>query len=183
MARLSSIARQPEEIRKLISDLRKNGRTIDEIMEKLSELCVDISRTALGRHIKDKVDAVGEKIRLGREIAIGVASVVGEDPENKTLLMNIELLQGLITELLLAGKLDAKEIAHLATSLQRAASAQALDAARVLKLKQAFAIEAAKKVESVGKARGLTAETVEEIKAAILGIPKAAEPPLIEHQP
>ena len=40
----------------------------------------------------------------------------------------------------------------------------------MLKLKDEFAKEAAAKVETVGKARGMSADTVEAIKHAVLGV-------------
>ena len=58
MARPSTIQRLPTEVRELIAELREEGRTIDEVLEKLRELRLDVSRSALGRHVK-QLDAIG----------------------------------------------------------------------------------------------------------------------------
>jgi len=67
MARPSSIERLPAELRELIGHLRERGRTIDEILAKLAELDVDVSRSALGRHVQH-LDAAGD-VGLARELA------------------------------------------------------------------------------------------------------------------
>lgn len=62
MPRPSSISRLPAEIRDKIGALRAEGRTIDEIVAKLEELNVDVSRSALGRHCK-RLESVQANIR------------------------------------------------------------------------------------------------------------------------
>ena len=52
MPRRSTIKRLPKAIQERIGELREAGRTIDEILAKLAELDVEVSRSALGRHVK-----------------------------------------------------------------------------------------------------------------------------------
>ena len=68
MARNSSIDRLPAAIREKIGQLRQAGKTIDEILEKLKELDVDVSRSALGRHCK-QLEEVSKSIRQSRIVA------------------------------------------------------------------------------------------------------------------
>jgi DNA-binding transcriptional ArsR family regulator len=69
MAHMSTIRRLPAELREMIARLRQNGLTIDEIMAKLHELDVGVSRSALGRHIKLLDEATGGDLGMAREIA------------------------------------------------------------------------------------------------------------------
>lgn len=58
----------------------------------------------------------------------------------------------------------------LARSLQSLATAQKTDTDRLLKVRVEAAKDAAKAAETVGKAKGLTKETMDAIKHAVLGI-------------
>ena len=174
----SSIDKLPPEIRELIGRLRENGATIDQIKAKLDELDADVSRSALGRHIKGLAE-VGEQLRRSREIATALVSRFGEEPDNRVGRLNIELMHGIVMDMLTgmeaggeAGVVafDAEETMFLARSLQSLASAQKIDTDRLLKVRVEVAKEAAKAVETVGKAKGLTKETMDAIKHAVLGI-------------
>lgn len=68
MGRHSSIRRLPPEIREIISDLRASGRTVDGILDKARELQVNVTRTALGHHVK-QLDAISAELRRSRMVA------------------------------------------------------------------------------------------------------------------
>lgn len=174
----STIDKLPTEVRELIGRLREGGCTIDAILAKLTELDVEVSRSALGRHIKG-LSEVGEQLRRSREIATALVSRFGEDADNRVGRLNIELMHGILMDMLTGmdgdGKaapvtFDAEETMFLARSLQSLASAQKIDTDRLLKVRTETAKEAAKAVETVGKAKGLTKETMDAIKHAVLGI-------------
>ena len=57
MARPSTVDRLPIEARLAIKQLRAAGGTLDEIMAKLGEIGVTVSRSALGRHVKKMGDS------------------------------------------------------------------------------------------------------------------------------
>ena len=63
----SSIDKLPVEVRELIGRLREQGATIDDILAKLGELDVEVSRSALGRHVKGLAE-VGEQGRHARSV-------------------------------------------------------------------------------------------------------------------
>lgn len=177
----SSIDKLPTEVRELIGHLREQGVTIDDILAKLHELGADVSRSALGRHIKGLAE-VGEQLRRSREIAVALVSRFGEDPDNRVARLNIELMHGLVMQAITATAegqdgepggpvtFGPEDTMFLARSLQSLASAQKIDTDRLLKVRVEVAKEAAKAVETVGKAKGLTKETMDAIKHAVLGI-------------
>ena len=65
----SSIDRLPEEIRAAIGKLRTQGRSIDEILAHLGTMDVEVSRSALGRHVK-RLATLQERMRSSREMAL-----------------------------------------------------------------------------------------------------------------
>lgn len=174
MARPSTIDRLPASVRELIGSLRSRGHTIDEILAKLEELDVDVSRSALGRHTQ-QLDAIGEQIRRSRQVGEALIERLGDAPESRQARINIELMHSLIMDLL-AGeggepvKLTPESSMLLATSLSRLASAHKQDVDRELKLRERVASAAADKVEEVARSAGLSGATVDQFRRAILGV-------------
>lgn len=181
MSRPSTIDQLPPECRELIGRLREQGCTLDTILTKLEELDADVSRSALGRHVQ-KIDKIGERMRQSRAVADALVQRFGDAPESRVARLNIELMHGVIMRLVTAEgvddedgegvTLDAKEAMFVAGALKDLASAAKSDADLIVKLRQEVAKEAAKAVDAEGKAAGLTAETIDAIKARILGVGK-----------
>lgn len=174
MARTNKIKRLPKKIRDLISRLREDGATIDEILAKLRELDVKVARSTLGEHLK-RIDQIGELIHKTRASAEAVVSQLEDAPEGRVARLNIELAHALLLKLMMGEDgvpvtLDPRETMFAATAIEKLTKAEKLDAERILKLRQEFAKKAADAVDKVVAARGLTAETVQEIKAQILGL-------------
>lgn len=143
MGRQSSIRRLPPEVREVISELRDRGRTIDEILGKLHELDVSVSRSALGRHVK-QLDAIGAELRRSRMVAEALVKRYGEAPESRTAKLNIELMHGLISKLMFSEdgeqvELDPKEAMQIATAMQKLAQASKQEVDREALLKREFA--------------------------------------------
>lgn len=173
MARLSKIDRLPEKIQDLIRSLRKRGRTIDEILDKLKELDVDIGRSALGAHVQ-RLDVIAERLRYSRETS-AVVEHLEKAGESKVARLNIELLQAAVMDLLSGAdgkpvKLDPKSSMLVATTLHKSAQAKKLDAELILKLRKEFAEKAAEAATGEMKKAGLSAETIKKIETEILGI-------------
>lgn len=180
----SSIDRLPVELRELIGRLRDQGATIDQIKAKLDELDAEVSRSALGRHIKGLAE-VGAELRRTREIATALAGQFGEESDNKLARMNIEMMHSIILKLAMAAAtgggdegaegaaavvLDAEQVMFMSRSLQALVSADKANADRTLKLQAEFAKKAAAEVAKVGKAKGLSADTIQAINHAVLGV-------------
>lgn len=179
----STIDKLPEELRDQLARLRRDGRTITEIHDHLAKLGAEVSRSAVGRHVKSMAE-VGEDMRRAAEMARFVVDQFGEETDERVGRANMAILQSGIMELLTerpideetgeAARLDAGEMKALSLALQRLVSSQRLDADRQLKMraeaKREAAQEAAAAVDQVAKTEGLTKATADAIKARILGI-------------
>lgn len=185
--RPSKIDRLPEEVQTLIGKLRRNGRTIDEIMAKLGELDLDAlgireddlpSRAAVGRHVQE-LDALAEEMRRQKTIAEAMVERGLVIDQGQTAKLNIALAHGLLTRLMFTeagtmATLDAEEAMFVARSIQSLSSASKTNTENELKIREEAAKEAktasAKAAETVAREKGLSADTVSAIKASILGV-------------
>lgn len=180
--RMSSIDRLDPQVRELIGKLRRDhGCTIDEILAKLHELEVKVSRSALGRHIKTEIDEVGERMRRSREMALALVDRFGAEPDNRLARLNLELMHGVVMRTITATAADpetgelkpvtfsAGDAMFLAKALSELSRAAKTDAERIVKEREAATKEAAEKAGAAAKARGLSAETVDFITTAVLG--------------
>lgn len=178
----SSIDRLPVELRELIGRLRDQGATIDQIKAKLDELDAEVSRSALGRHIKGLAE-IGAQMRRSREIATALVSQFGDESDNRLARLNIELMHGVVMQTLTAAAEKAdngedagpvtfgpEEVMFLAKAMQSLAGADKANADRTLKMQAEFAKKAAAEVAKVGKAKGLSADTIQAINHAVLGV-------------
>jgi hypothetical protein len=175
----SSIDRAGREVKELIGQLRiDHGWTIDEILKKLRELGqADISRSALGRHVKS-LEEIGAQLRHSREVANALVQQLGDAPEDRTAELNIELMHTMILRLVTATNdegdgqpitFDPEQVMFLTRSLQALAGAKKTNAETVLKVRQETAKDAAKKAVDAAKSKGLSADTVDFIRQAVLG--------------
>lgn len=180
MARPSTIQRLPGELRELISDLRGKGRTIDEILSKLRELDVDVSRSALGRHVK-QLDKIGDEIRRSRAVAEALVRQYGDAPESRAAKMNIELMHSLVTRLMISeegerAEFEPLEAMQMATALQKLVQASKQDVDRETLVRKEFARkldEAVAAAEEAGE-RGLSPERLAELRRGFLGVGRAS---------
>lgn len=190
----STVDRLPEEIRAEIGALRQQGLTIDEILTHLRHLgAVQISRSALGRHVKN-MEVVGEKLRRSRMLSEAWAKGLGDAPESAAARMNIELIHTLMLDMMLgagdsetvgadaaseasaraallnnpmAAMLMAKAMDHLTK-----ASRQDVEFIKSVETRaeQKALRQAAKAVDSVAREKGLSGETIKAIKEKIFGV-------------
>lgn len=186
MARPSRIDRMDPEIREIIGRLRQHGKTIDEILDHLRTMEIEVSRSALGRHVQS-LEKVGERMRRSRAIADALARQIGDTSESKLTSLNIELLHGFVFDFLASAEDEGEEGAG-AKALLRDPMAMKLFSEAVERLtkasrhnadfvdqveKRAAAkakTEAAKAVDAVAKEKGLTTELIAAIKQSILGV-------------
>lgn len=187
MPRPSTISRLPSEIREAIGRLRERGRTIDEILAHLVQLDVDVSRSALGRHVKH-LDKLGARLRQSRALAEGLGRTLGEAPGDQVARVNIELLHSFLAETLASADDVDSEHGEEARAALRNPKGAALFAEAVERLTKASrhnqdfveriekrAAEAAKReaatsVEATARAQGLSADVVATIKASVFGV-------------
>tara|TARA_Y100001954_G_scaffold167695_1_gene178029 strand:+ start:9613 stop:10182 length:570 start_codon:yes stop_codon:yes gene_type:complete len=176
MPRQSTIKKLPPEIRDKIGALLDQGRTLDEIVEHLSGLDVEVSRSALGRY-KQSLDKVSERIRRSREIAEAMVRNYGDAPESKTARLNIELLHGIMLDMMsqlpdgteaedgddenaqsVLLTLSPRGAMEMAKAMDHLARASKQDADLIAKLKEEARAEAAEAVDKVARKEGLSDE-------------------------
>ncbi len=182
--RPSTIDRLPKSVREKIGALRDAGHTIDQIIEALNSLLtVDEvpSRSAIGRHIK-KTEQITARIRESRQIAEAITRNLGDKQASDVVRMNLELLQDMILRASTAldddgneVKFDAKDIMFLATALEKAAKASKSDFdQQIAEIRELERKETTKKAAdtavAAAKKRGLSTDTIQAIKASILGV-------------
>jgi hypothetical protein len=179
----SSIDRLDPKIQDEIARLRRCNVTIDEILAHLKDLGVDdVSRSALGRHVKSLAE-IGEDIRRSETMAKFVVDRFGEETDERVGRANMRILQGAVLELLASRREDddgnpvsltAGEAKELALTLQRLIAAQRMDADRQLKLRAEARTQAVKDAaEAVKQAsgeKGLSSETADFIMRKVLGV-------------
>lgn len=176
--RPSTIDQLPEEIRGLIGDLRRNGCTIDTILGKLRELDVDVSRSALGRHVRGLND-IGERMRRSREMATALVDRFGDKTDNRLARLNLELMHSIVMETITAAAededgnaqpvtFDPAQVMFLSKALGELTRAQKVEDERLTKAKKEVEEEATKKLDTALKSGEIDAEAVERAKR-ILG--------------
>ncbi|WP_316171076.1 DUF3486 family protein [Bradyrhizobium sp. SZCCHNRI1058] len=137
----------------------------------------EISRSAFNRTAM-KIAILGRRLEETRQIAAVIAPKLDEAGDNSLTLMVAETLKTLIAEMLgnageLAADGDTAEMLMLTSrALKHAEEAKRISADGRRKIEVELQSKATKAVDAVAKASGLSAETVNAIKARILGIEK-----------
>lgn len=181
MARPSKVARLPSEIREAIGALRREGRTIDEILAHLRQLGVEeVSRAGLGRHVQ-QLDKIGEQMRQQRALADALVARFGSEPDDKLFRVNVEMMHGLLFRFSLAQQegeavtLAPEDLMFLTSALKNIAAASKTDVDRIRSIEKRAAEtatkDAAEKATKAASERGLSADTVKAIRDHILGVP------------
>lgn len=184
--RPSSIDRLPPEIREAIGRLRDHGRTIDEILDHLRSMEIEVSRSALGRHVQ-AMEKVGERLRRSRAVSEALVRQLGDAPESKTARLNIEMMHSFVFDLLALAEESGEEgeamqamlrnpkaVALISEAVERLTKASRHNADFVEQVEKRAAAraktEAAKAVDAVAREKGLSADTLAAIKASIFGV-------------
>lgn len=180
--RPSSIDRLDPEIREMIAHLRVDkGYTIEEIQAAVE---IEIgkartpSRSALGRHVRSLED-VNADLREVQVYAEALAKKQGDGTQSQLLDINLQLLQANMFRLMLASKdgegiqLNPKESKDFADALRSIALTRKTDLDVIEKEKKLAAekatVEAADRATTAARQKGLSKETVEQIRYAVLG--------------
>lgn len=172
----SSIDRLPEEVRAKIAELRRQNITIDQILEHLGTLGVEVSRSALGRHVRSLAE-IGEQIRRTEAMSKFVVERFGEESDDRVARASMRILQSAMLELVTEERFDeegkpvhltAKEAKELSLALQRLVNAERTETERELKLRAAFKKEAAEKLDGAARTGEIDPDAVERAKR-ILG--------------
>jgi hypothetical protein len=175
MARPSSIDRLPAPIRDKVGALRQAGATIDEILDHLNRMDVEVSRSAMGRHVQ-KIDKIGEQLRASRAMAEALVRGMDEqDADSKLARLNIEMMHTIIQRIAMGEDgnmpaLDPKEAQLLTRAITNLETAATISDERMRKLEAAWAKKAAALAETVATKHGLSDQGKAALKAEFLGL-------------
>lgn len=178
----SSIDRLEPEVRELISQLRVDkGFTIDEIRAALVKMIGEErapSRSALGRHVRELAE-ISAEMRDSRIYADALAKEAGGKEDQQLVDMNIHLLHLSMFKLMLAARegeglvLDPQSTKYMSESVKNLQQAQNAREDSAIKREKRAAEkatrEASEKAVSAARAKGLSKDTVEAIRRAVLG--------------
>jgi hypothetical protein len=169
----SSIDELPDAVRDAVHAAIRDGRaTIDEIVSLIERHGATASRSAVGRYTKKFQDRMAE-YRQAQEMSRVWVDALGSEPEGDVSRLLNQMLVGVATNTVasMSGEeVDPKDLAVLAKASRDIASAEKLNAERVLKLRQEVARQAADTAARVAKKGGLSAVAVQELRREILGI-------------
>ena len=189
--RLSNIELLPEQCAPVVAwaatELQKRERTQTEIYQDFVSQLEGIQREHRGElefpipspsafnRYSLHLAVMTQRINQTRDIASTLASKFDAGASDDLTLIAAEAIKTLIFELLTAGGeagIDPKGAMSLANALRSATQAQGISTARRQKVEAEFKEQAEAAIETVAKAKGLTRDTVSDIKAQILGVGK-----------
>ena len=178
VGRRSSIDRLPPPLRDAVQAALKQGLTIDEIVDMLSEEGAEVSRSAVGRYTKNYRE-MAERQRDMSSVAKAFASEFG-DADNSQQKLLIQMFTSVMTQAVLPlasgedPEIDPRDMHFLARSIKDIASAAKTDTDREAKIRdeerKTARAEAAKVAEQAARGAGATPETIDAIKRELLGI-------------
>ncbi len=169
--RKSSVVTMDQAIREAVDAAIREGRaTIADIVALIRELGGSASKSAVGRY-KQQAESQMQRYREAQEVAKVWIGKLQADPEGDVGRLLAEMLRTTAFQTL--GDMESgtpQDVMFLAKALKDLAGADKLTADRILLVRREAAKEAAEKVTTVGKAKGLSAETVAELRKEILGV-------------
>lgn len=180
--RLSNIELLPEQCAPVVAwaaaELQKHKRTQTEIYQDFVSQLDGIQREHRGElefaipsfsafnRYSLHLAVMTQRINQTRDIASTLASKFDAEASDDLTLIAAEAIKTLIFELLTTSGeagIDPKGAMSLAAALRSAAQAQGISTARRQKVEQEFADRAKEAVETVGRAKGVSQETMDEI--------------------
>ncbi|MEM7667522.1 MAG: DUF3486 family protein [Pseudomonadota bacterium] len=176
---LSSIEMLPSEadeaVRWAAGKLREREMTQLEILEQFNAQLADLgigsnSKYAFNRHSM-KMAEIARRMENTREITAVLTDKLEPGQEDDLTIMTAELIKTLVFELLNDGGesgFSPKQAMEMASAIKQASAAQSISSARRTKLDAELEEKVEKAVDKVAAVKGMTADTIEAIKAGIL---------------
>jgi RNA-binding protein YhbY len=173
----SSIVKLDPRVRDAVDTAVREGRaSIDDIVLLIKSYGATVSRSSVGRYVKNASEQL-QRYREAQEVAKVWIGKLNEEPEGDVARLLSEMLRTVafqqIGEMSQAeGKDKPKpmDIMLVAKALEHLSKSQKTDVDRAVKIRDEFAKQAADAAAQVGKSKGLSSATIEEIKRSILGI-------------
>ncbi len=180
MAKRSTIELLDVSIKSEVDLLIRDGKTLDQIIDHLRNLGdEDTSRSAVGRYAKRSREQM-KRYQEAQQVAKVWIGRLEEDPTGDVGRLLSEMLRVVAFEqigTMSSDKdivIDPKDIMFLSNAIKNLAGADKTSADRELKIRDQVAKETAKKAATeavkVAKKGGASEETLEAIRAGILGI-------------
>lgn len=175
--RPSTIDKLPKPVRDLIEKLRMDGASIDDILAHLEEMDVEVSRSAMGRHIIPLDDIIADIRRSKLEAAEVASQLKGEGIDDFAPLVR-ELLEVEFFRLLKSyrahgvkiGPDTLKALTSAAAGLSRSRKTEAdIQEAADKRAEKRLATKVEKAADAA-KAKGFSKETVDFIAGKVLGV-------------
>ncbi|WP_374584445.1 DUF3486 family protein [Ideonella dechloratans] len=170
------MSRFPEPIVTQVNQLIRDGHTIDEIVATLQGMGADVSRSAMGRYVKSARESM-EKYRQAQEVAKVWVDKLETEPSGDVARLLPEMLRAVAFQTLstmgeATDPVGSQDLMFLAKALKDVSSASRINVDTELLLRKVRdqAKAAAAEVTKTIKQAGLSDETVQQIKARILGI-------------
>lgn len=176
MPRRSSIRKLDPAIQDLIGRLSERGRTLDDILDKLSELLPADevpSRSALHRHIQG-LDEIAAEIRRTKAMAEALVRTTEDEPESKVAQLNMQLAHSILLKSMAGDggliQYGPEEAMFIASAIQKLTSAAKTDNELRATIRKEVQAEMAKALDRQVAQKGLTAEQAAKLKAGFLGM-------------
>jgi len=184
MSRPSSIARLPRDVRDKLHQFLADpavtqieaAELVNELLQQRGEADKQVSKSAVNRYAM-RMEDVGKKLRESREVAEIWIGKLGNQPASEVGKLLNEVLRTLAFELTLPAlegdedaKMTPKMINQLALAVQRLESAAGQNQKITAEAKRQAREEAAQAAETIAKRDGLSSESVQELRRAILGV-------------
>jgi hypothetical protein len=186
--RLSSIQLLPAECNHVVmwaaAELQDTSRTqldiYKEFVAKLEEL-QRLSRGELEFTIPSfsafnrysvNLDAMTRDLNETREMAAAISDSFDAEESDDLTLVAAEAIKALIFTMLRTqrGKISSKDAKALADALRSATHAQSVSTARREKIEAKFAAQAERAIEKVSKEKGMSADTIAQLRRDFLGV-------------
>lgn len=175
--RPSTITQLDPAIKEAVDTAVREGRaTIDEIVKLITGLGGDASRSAVGRYVKNARERM-EDYRQATQMAAVWVDKLGSEPEGDVGRMLLEMLR--VVAFKTIGDIDQagpEDLMLLAKAMKDISGADKIIVDREINLRKlitARASEVAASVVKTVKKAGLSDDTINVIRAEILGIPDA----------
>lgn len=175
MGRQSAVRTLPADLRREIDAMIREGRaTIDDLVAYLEEQGAEVSRSAMGRY-KQGMEASLKRYREAQEVAGVWITKLGQDQGGDVSKLLAEMLKTVAFQTLAdLGDEDAAakpaDIMLLARAVKDLESSGKLSLEREIRVRQETAKQAVAAAEKVARGAGLTAATIDQFRAGILGV-------------
>lgn len=178
MGRRSTIEQLPPELSDLCHRLIREGRTIEDITEKLNELDADVSRSAVGRYVKGAREQM-KNLREAQTVASQWVRQINENPQGDVSALLTDLLSSLSYQVISTmtpddnggGKrVKPMDIMLLAKAIRDLEATSKANIERREKIERAVLERQAQAAEKVAKQQGMSADQWAQIRAQFLGI-------------